>query len=245
MQRYKATIEYDGTDFCGWQRQDASISVQQVLEESIYKFKKIKTCVYGSGRTDAGVHALGQVAHFDLDKEYDLEEVICAINHHSKPHRVALVNCEYVPPDFHARFSATERSYLYRIINRLNPVIIEKNRVWQVRKSLDFGSMKEASVHFMGNHDFTSFRSSHCQAKSPVRTINNIEIRQDGEEIQLCIRAQSFLHHMVRNIVGTLVDVGLGKISPLKIKEIIDKKSRIAAGVTAPACGLYFMKAKY
>ncbi len=245
MQRYKAVVEYDGTGFCGWQRQIGCLSVQQILEESIYKFKKIQTCVYASGRTDTGVHAYGQIIHFDLDKKYDLKEVICAINYHSKPHAVALIDCEYVSHDFHARFSAIERAYLYRIINRLNPVIIEKNRVWQVKKSLNFESMKEASQYFLGKQDFTSFRSSHCQAKSPIRTINKIDILKNGEEIKLYIYAQSFLHNMVRNIVGTLVDVGLNKIQSYEIKNMIEKKSRAVAGQTAPACGLYFMGVKY
>lgn len=245
MQRYKILIEYDGTDFSGWQRQDNAISVQQVLEESISKFSGEKTEVFGAGRTDSGVHAIGQVAHFDIEKTTDEAEIIGAINYHSKPHKVCILACEKVSDDFHARFSAVARSYVYKIINRTSPLILDVNRAWQVVRPLDFAAMEEAVKYFIGTHDFTSFRASECQAKSPIKTITSLELEKTDAGINLYIKAPSFLHHMVRNIVGTLVDVGYGKTKPLKIKDIIEAKNRKNAGPTAPAAGLYFERVWY
>ncbi len=245
MQRYKITIEYDGTDFYGWQRQQNCISVQQVIEEAIFAFSKEKTLVYGSGRTDAGVHALGQVAHFDLSSVRSSSEIIGAINYYSMPHKLSILQCELVDSNFHARFSAIERSYLYKIINRSSPLIIMQKRAWHISKKLDIDIMRECLQYFIGRHDFTSFRASECQGKSPVKTITNLDITKNEQEITFSITAPSFLHHMVRNIVGTIAEAGYGKIAPVDIPKIFQVKSRMEAGQTAPAYGLYFLKSVY
>ena len=245
-QRYQILIEYDGTGFCGWQRQETKIaSVQQIIEESIFKFTGENVLVYGSGRTDAGVHAVAQVAHFDLTIPRTELEIIGAINHYARSHKLVILDCKKAHSNFHARFSAIERSYLYKIINRKSPLVIMQNRAWHITKTLDLNKMKEGAKFFEGNNDFTSFRASQCQGKSPVKTINKIELTQVEEEINLFISAPSFLHHMVRNIVGTLVYVGHHKILPGDIVKIFEAKNRIVAGPTAPACGLYFLEAKY
>ncbi len=245
MQRYKITIEYDGTNFCGWQRQQKVVSVQQIIEEAIFAFTQEETLAYGSGRTDAGVHALGQVAHFDLSKIKPPLEIIGAINHYSRPHKLSILECELVPSDFHARFSAIERSYIYKIINRPSPLILMEKRAWHIIKKLNIAKMREALEYFLGSHDFTSFRATECQAKSPMKTITHLELTENGEEITISITAKSFLHHMVRNIVGTIVEAGQEKIAPHEIPLIFEAKKRAAAGQTAPAYGLYFLKILY
>ena len=244
--RYKIHIEYDGTGFAGWQTQKNSISVQEVLENAIFKFSNEKTILYAAGRTDAGVHAIGQVAHFDLEKNFSEDEILGAINFHARPHAVCVKSCKMVGEEFHARFSALERGYYYRIINRKAPFVIDKNRAWHVPHQLDVDKMIEASKFLLGTHDFTSFRASQCQAKSPIKTVNQIIIQKiSEEEIRIDITAKSFLHHMVRNIVGTLVDVGKGKLKPENLKNILDAKDRKKAGQTAPAFGLYFSYVRY
>ncbi len=246
--RYKIEIEYDGTDFCGWQRQRNGISIQESIEDAITKFSFENTKVVGSGRTDAGVHAVNQVAHFDLDKKFDAEVIIRAINHFLKPRKIGILNCQIVEQDFHARFSAINRSYVYRIINRKSVVVMDKSRCWWVKTELNLENIICASKYLVGKHDFTSFRASCCQAKSPVRTVNSINIEKIGsyDEIRVVINARSFLHHMVRNIVGTLImDFGIKNTEPNKMKSIIDSRLRQNAGVTAPACGLYFLGADY
>lgn len=246
--RYKIEIEYDGTDFCGWQRQQNGISIQESIENAIAKFSFEKPEVVGSGRTDAGVHGVRQVAHFDLDKKFEPNVITRAINHFLKPHKIGILNCELVNHDFHARFSAINRSYVYKIINRKSAVVINKYRCWWISKELNLKNIILASKYLVGKHDFTSFRASCCQAKSPIRTINSISIENDryNDEIMIFVSAKSFLHHMVRNIVGTLiVDFGIKNKEPDKMKYILESKLRSNAGVTAPASGLYFLGADY
>lgn len=245
MPRYKCTIEYDGTGFCGWQAQEGLPSVQAVIEKAIFLFCGETTKLCTAGRTDAGVHAAGQVAHFDLKSTHDSFKIISAANHHIKPNLVSLLDVTEVAEDFHARFDATKRYYMYRIINRRSPLTIDTNRAWQVPVPLNEKLMQKAANFLIGKHDFTSFRDSECQAKSPVKTLDEIKIERNGEEIKIYISAKSFLHHMVRNITGTLKMVGAGKWQPEYIAEILAAKNRSAAGPTAPACGLYLTKVEY
>lgn len=243
--RYKITVEYLGTGLTGWQRQSNVISVQQIIEEAIYQFSGEKIIVFAAGRTDAGVHAVGQVAHFDLTRYHDPYRVMQAINHFIRPHPVGITSCLSVGSDFNARFSAKARHYLYRIINRASKVVIDADRAWWIRLPLDLTAMQQGAGYLIGNHDFTSFRSSQCQAKSPIKTLSQLDLTKENEEIHFRLSAPSFLHHMVRNIVGTLVLVGLGKEQPESIKTALESKNRKAAGITAPACGLYFTKVDY
>ena len=243
--RYKLTIEYIGTHISGWQFQTHTISVQEILEKAIHLFCGEKVLLHAAGRTDAGVHAVGQIAHVDLSKYHDPHRLMEAINHFSKQHTVGVTACEIVDSDFHARFSAKARHYVYRIINRPGRTIIDQDRAWWIKHELDIDIMREGAKYLVGNHDFTSFRAKICQAKTPVRTISKIEIIKNSEEIRIYISAPSFLHHMVRNIVGSLVLVGNGKWQPQDIKSALEAKDRAAAGITAPACGLYFLKVDY
>ncbi|PIR37368.1 MAG: tRNA pseudouridine(38-40) synthase TruA [Alphaproteobacteria bacterium CG11_big_fil_rev_8_21_14_0_20_39_49] len=245
MNRYKLTIEYDGTGLVGWQRQSDAMSIQQCIEESIEKFSGENVRLHVAGRTDAGVHAFGQVAHFDMQKIMPPLKVMGAINQHIRPNKIVVVDCENVNKDFHARFSAKKRYYVYRIINRRAPLAIEEGRAWFVPVELDIDKMKEAASYLIGQHDFTSFRDSQCQSNSPIKTLDEIRIEKNGELIRISVSAQSFLHHMVRNITGTLKLIGEGKWQPEYIKEIIASKNRCAAGPTAPAYGLYFIKVDY
>lgn len=245
MPRYKIKIEYVGTDFCGWQKQNNGLSIQATIEESIFKFSQERVTLYAAGRTDAGVHATGQVAHFDLCKEFNPVTVINAINYYLTPHLIGIQECEIVNNDFHARFSALKRHYVYRIINRVGKVIIDNKKVWWIKDELDIGKMVAASKHLIGKHDFTSFRATHCQSKSPVKNLDKIEIVKDNQDIKIFYTAPSFLHHMVRNITGTLVYAGLGKIKVEQVAEILAAKDRSKAPATAPACGLYFIGVEY
>lgn len=248
MQRYKCTVEYDGRPYHGWQYQDEVISVQQVFETAIEKFAGTFVRVYVSGRTDAGVHALGQVVHFDLPKYYPAEAVMNAINHHLKPDPVAIKECEEVTEDFHARFSSKKRYYMYRIINRRAPLTFEAGLAWGIYKPLDIDAMNEAAQHLIGTFDFTTFRATECQAKSPIKTLEKLEIKRSGEnplEIRVFTESRSFLHHQVRNMVGTLVLVGKGSWKPIDVKSALEAKDRRAGGPTAPADGLYFVKVDY
>ncbi|MDR0967400.1 MAG: tRNA pseudouridine(38-40) synthase TruA [Rickettsiales bacterium] len=245
MTRYKITLEYDGTNLIGWQENDNGVSAQSLITDAIFQFCQQRVDVVAAGRTDAGVHAIGMVAHFDLDGEFDAETIKRATNFwlikNNSP--MAALDVEDVTNDFHARFSATRRNYRYIILNRGAPLVLEKNRVWWVPQKLDVDAMKSAAARLVGNHDFTSFRASECQAKSPIKTLDKMEIFQNGDRIVIDTSARSFLHHQVRNMVGTLVEIGLGK--RLDIDEIFAAKNRSAAGVTAPADGLYFMSAEY
>lgn len=245
MYRYKITIEYIGTNLSGWQRQSEAISVQQILEEAIYKFSGERVTLYGSGRTDAGVHAIAQIAHFNISKYIEPYKIINAINYFVRPYTVGVYDCELVDDNFHARFSATARHYIYRILNRPYPSVINFDRVWWVSLPLDISAMRESSKYLLGKHDFTSFRAISCQSKSPIKTLTKLDIIEDSEEIKLYFSAPSFLHHMVRNIVGSLVLVGKNVWQPEHIQEVLEKKDRKLAGPTAPASGLYFLKIDY
>ena len=247
MPRYKIIIEYDGTNLLGWQRQSDGPSVQEHLENALFAFTGQKSEVCAAGRTDAGVHALAQVAHFDTEKKWDLYRLKEAFNAHLRAQEapVAVLETEEVSTDFHARFSAVGRGYVYRILNRPSPTVILQNRVWWVPYPLDIDAMRQGAEHLLGYHDFSSFRAAACQAKSPLKTLDKLDIVQVGEEIIFTVEARSFLHHQVRNMVGTLKMVGNGYISPDDVKVILEKKDRKAAGVTAPACGLYLNKVMY
>ncbi len=245
MPRYKLTVEYDGRPFHGWQRQKDGPSVQAALEEAVFAFSGETVAVQGAGRTDAGVHAVGQAAHLDLGKEVPLESLQNAINYHLRPRPVCVVQATSVRDDFHARFSATGRHYLYRIINRRAPLILEAGRAWNLPGMIEAEVMHEAAQRLVGKHDFTSFRSSTCQAQSPVKTLDRITVIRKGEEIRVTVAARSFLHHQVRNIVGTLKLVGEHKWSIDKMEDALDARNRAAAGPTAPADGLYLMKVDY
>lgn len=243
--RYKITIEYLGTVFVGWQKQSGDISIQQTLEDGIYKFTGEIVVVHGAGRTDAGVHALGQVAHFDLVKYMCPYKVMQAINYFVRDYNIAVVDCVLVDKDFHARFSALERHYVYRIINRPSQVIIDLNRAWWIKQPLDVEAMRRGASYLIGHHDFSSFRGKFCQAKSPIKTLSKLIITQKNEEIKIYFSARSFLHNMVRNIVGSLVLVGRNIWQEDDIQKVLDAKKREAAGAKAPACGLYFLRVDY
>ena len=245
MPRYKITIEYDGTPFAGWQVQANSPSVQAELARAIEDLSGQRIIPRGAGRTDAGVHARGQVAHFDLIREYPPATVQGALNFHLRPAPIAILDCEIVDEGFDARFSAKSRHYLYRICNRRAPLILDRHRAWQVAVSLNATAMQEAAQLLVGRHDFTTFRSSQCQAKSPLRTLDNLEVRRDGETITITTSARSFLHHQVRSMAGSLKLVGEGRWQPGDLGRVLQACDRTACGPVAPACGLYFMKVVY
>lgn len=245
--RYKITVEYDGTNLLGWQKQDEGASVQFYLEEALKGFSHQEIDVYGAGRTDAGVHALGQVAHFDLETSMDLFHIREAFNARLRilEAPVSVIEVEEVSDDFHARFKAVGRGYIYRILNRRAPTVLLKDRVWCVGYPLDVEKMKEGAKYLLGHHDFSSFRGAGCQALSPMKTLDKLEITTNGDEIDFTVEARSFLYHQVRNMVGTLKCVGDGKFAPEDVKKILEAKDRAVAGPTAPACGLYLSKVMY
>ena len=245
MTKYKITIEYDGTDFVGWQRQENGPSIQSSIEEAIKKITSETVNVFGAGRTDSGVHAKGQVAHFDLSKKISLDSIRDGINQHLRPLLIAILDVKKVNKDFHARFCAELRSYEYLIINRRSPLTLYKNQAWGVFKKLNIIKMKKAALNFEGKHDFNAFRSIDCQASSSIKTIQSCTVKKNKQYIVINVSAKSFLHSQVRIIAGTLVDVGKEKILPNNIKKIIESKDRSKAGVTAPAHGLYLIKIKY
>lgn len=245
--RYKITIEYDGTNLLGWQKQDEGVSVQYYLEEAIKGFSHQDVDVFGAGRTDAGVHALAQVAHFDLETPMDLFHLREAFNARLRilEAPVSVVEIEEVSDDFHARFSAKGRGYIYRLLNRRAPTVLLRDRVWCVGYPLDVEKMREGAKYLLGHHDFSSFRGAGCQALSPMKTLDKLEIVQQADEIDFIVEARSFLYHQVRNMVGTLKCVGDGKFEPIDVKKILEAKDRAVAGPTAPACGLYLSKVMY
>lgn len=245
MTRYKIVVEYDGGGFVGWQRQANGPSVQAAIEEAIRHFCGKSVLVEGAGRTDAGVHALGQVAHFDLAKEATADTVMAAVNFHLKPAPVAVLSAEIVADDFHARFSADRRAYLYRIVNRRAPLALERGRAWFVPQPLDAAAMHAAAQVLIGHHDFTSFRASECQAKSPVKTLDVLAVVRSGTAIEVRAEARSFLHHQVRNFVGSLKLVGEGRWSVADLRAVLQARDRAAAGPTAPAAGLYLTEVGY
>ena len=245
MPRYKLTIEYDGTGLVGWQRQANGLSVQEALETAFERFCGERLTVFGAGRTDAGVHALAQVAHVDLAREADPEVIRSAINHHLRPHAISVLDAAPAPPGFDARLSARSRRYLYRILNRRAPPALERGRVWHVAAPLDAVAMREGARHLVGHHDFSTFRDSLCQAKSPVKTLDVLDVTTDGEEIHIAARARSFLHHQVRNMAGTLKLVGLGQWDPDDVATALAACDRRAGGPTAPAEGLALVAVDY
>lgn len=251
--RYKLTIEYKGTDFYGWQRQPDLPTIQGSIEDAIKAFSGQDVEITTAGRTDAGVHARGQVAHVDFEpftKSMQPFEISKAINAHLRPAPIAILNTEIVDTEFNARFDATNKLYVYRIINRQGFLTFDKDLAWHVKRPLDAGAMHEAAQYLLGKHDFSTFRDSECQAKNPVRTLDRLDVQSfetayGAQEILIEAEAQSFLHHMVRNIVGTLSLVGEGKWQPEDIRKALNAKDRKAGGPTAPADGLYLVRIDY
>ena len=243
MARYKLVLEYNGTNLIGFQRNKDGDSVQSLLEDAIFNFCGEKRELTGCGRTDAGVHAISMPAHFDLEKESDSDTIKRALNFYLMNSSVSVVSCEKVPDDWHARFLCKNRNYRYVILNQDFPPVLDKDFVWWVPQKLNIKKMKLAAEKLIGNHDFSSFRASECQAKSPIKTLDKIHIKDKNKRIIIEFSAKSFLHHQVRNIVGTLVDIGRGK--PINIEEILAARDRAMAGPTAPAQGLVFVSADY
>lgn len=245
MPRYKLTLEYCGTGFVGWQRQANGRGVQQALEEAVRKLDPTVEKVTAAGRTDAGVHATGQVAHLDMARDWAPFDLAKAINHHLGRERIAVLGIEAVADDFHARFDARARHYRYRIVNRRAPLALEEDLAWRIAYGLDIDAMREGAAHLIGRHDFTTFRSINCQAASPVKTLDAIEITQAGDNIGIAVRARSFLHNQVRSIVGTLERVGKGKWTPDRVRDALEARNRTTCGPVAPACGLYLQRVLY
>jgi len=245
MTRWKLTVEYDGRSYVGWQRQAAGQSVQGEIESAIAKFSGETPRLHAAGRTDAGVHALGQVAHFDLERATEAKVVREAINAYLRPQPISIVDAEPVPANFHARLSARYRRYIYKVLNRPARPALNIGRMWHVPYDLDIAAMRAGAAHLIGRHDFTSFRATECQAKSPVKTLDRFDIVQDGELLAFEVGARSFLHHQVRNMVGTLILVGRGKWRPEQVAEALQARDRSAAGPTAPPDGLYLVGVDY
>ena len=245
MTRWKLIVEYDGAPFVGWQRQDNGPSVQAALEDAVFAFCGERVVAQGAGRTDAGVHAAGQVAHVDIARESSADTVRDALNFHLKPAPVAVLTAVAVGEDFHARFSAIGRAYRYRIVNRRAPLALELGRAWHLVQPLDAARMHEAAQLLVGNHDFTSFRSSICQAPSPVKTLDRLDVLRHGDAIEIVAEARSFLHHQVRNMAGTLKLVGEGKWQPRDVAAALAARDRAKAGPTAPPEGLCLERVVY
>ena len=250
MPRFAFKIEYDGTPFQGWQRQtQGQPTVQQAVEAALSRLQPASHTIAAAGRTDAGVHGSGQVAHVDLARDWEPFRLSEALNHHLRPHPVAITACAQVPDDFHARFSAIERRYSYRILARRAPPVLDRGRVWHVVNPLDLDAMQQAANYLIGNHDFTTFRSSLCQANSPVKTLDAVRITahptQSGTEYHFELAARSFLHNQVRSIVGSLVRVGVGAWLPSRIAEALHARDRAACGTVAPPQGLCLTEVRY
>lgn len=247
MPRFRMSIEYDGTPYCGWQRQDNGPSVQGALETAIFNLSGEQASVRGAGRTDSGVHAKGQVGHVDLSRRWKPDVLRNAINAHlmSAGERIAVLDVQDVGEEFDARFSATRRHYLYRIISRRAPLALEHNRAWFVAKPLDHEKMHEAAQMLVGYHDFTTFRSANCQATSPLRTLDRLDVSRDGELIEIRASAQSFLHNQIRSFAGTLKLAGEGKWSPDDVRTALEARDRKRCGPVAPPHGLYFLQVDY
>jgi tRNA pseudouridine38-40 synthase len=245
MPRYKLLIEYDGAPFVGWQMQASGLSVQGVLEAALATFCGERVSVRGAGRTDAGVHALGQVAHVDLAKDWDSDTVRDALNAHLRPHPVAVLLAEQVTDTFDARFSAIKRHYRYRIVNRRADLTVERGRVWRVPRPLDHQSMHAAAQRLVGKHDFTTFRDSECQAKSPVKTLDQLDVARATDEVTVSTSARSFLHSQVRSMVGALVAVGEGRWSADDLAAVLAARDRTACATVAPPEGLYLLRVDY
>jgi len=245
MPRYKLTIEYDGRPFVGWQVQNNGLSVQGLLIEAVERFCGERINVHGAGRTDAGVHALGQVCHFDLTRNWDEGTVRDALNAHLRPHPIAIITAEKVHPDFDARFSAIKRHYVYRIINRRADLTFERGRAWRIAKPLNSGAMHLAAQRLVGRHDFTTFRDAQCQAKSPVKTLDQLDVHRMKDDVRIVTSARSFLHSQVRSMVGALALVGEGKWTADDISLALYKRDRSACPPVAPPDGLYLARVDY
>ena len=245
MPRYKLTIEYDGTAYFGWQVQDHAITVQGELMKAVEAFSGERASVNGAGRTDTGVHATGQVAHLDLAKEWETDVVRDAINATLRPNLIAVISAERVTDDFEARYGAIKRHYLYRLIARRADLALERDRVWRVPRPLNVEEMHEAAQRLVGKHDFTTFRATECQAKSPVKTLDQLNVSRAGNEIHVTASARSFLHHQVRSMVGTLVQVGDGKMTADDLARVLAACDRTQCGPVAPSCGLYLVGVDY
>ncbi len=245
MTRWALLLEYDGTPFVGWQRQVTGPSVQSVLEHAAGRLAGGPVSSVAAGRTDSGVHALGQVAHLDLEREMAPERLVAALNYHLKPHPVAVLRAAPVPADWSARFSAIGRAYRYDILNRPARAALGIHRVWHIPARLDVGAMQAGAQRLIGRHDFTSFRAASCQANSPWRTLDRLDVIRDGELVHIIAEARSFLHHQVRNMVGSLRLVGEGRWQPDDMARVLEAGDRAAAGPTAPAAGLFLTRVRY
>jgi tRNA pseudouridine38-40 synthase len=245
MSRFRLTVEFDGTPFMGWQRQAHGPSVQQAIEEAAFAVTGEETVLHAAGRTDAGVHALAMSAHVDIAKPIAPFRLMEALNSRLRPNPVAIIACVEVADDWHARFSCLGRSYLYRIANRRAPLTLDLGRAWRIARDLDAQAMHDAAQILVGRHDFTTFRSAHCQAESPLKTLDRLDVRRDGEEIRIEAAARSFLHHQVRSMVGCLALVGQGQWTAGDLRAALEARDRAALGLNAPPEGLYFVAARY
>ena len=245
MVRYHLKIEYDGRPYVGWQRQENGASVQQAIEEAVQRFSGEPAIVYVAGRTDKGVHALNQSAHIDLMKDWSIDRVRDALNAQLRPHPISILSAEIVDEEFHARFSATERAYMYRIVNRRSPLTVDRGLSWWVPVALNPERMNDAAEVLLGKHDFSTFRATACQSKSAIKTLDKLEVRWDGNDIRIYTRARSFLYHQVRNIVGSLKMVGAGKWTKDDLKKALEARDRRAGGPTVPPDGLYLTDVVY
>ena len=245
MTRFALTLEFDGTPFFGLQRQDNGPSVQQSLEEAAFRVTGEDVRLHSAGRTDTGVHALAMRSHMDIEKDIAPFRLMEALNAQLRPDPIAVTHCEIVPDDWHARFSCTGRSYVYRIANRRAPLTLERNRLWQVPQELDHEAMDRAARALVGLHDFTTFRSVQCQSQSPVKTLDRLDVEREGQEVRIHAAARSFLHHQVRSMVGCLALVGMGRWREEQLAEALEAKDRQALGLNAPPHGLYFVEATY
>ena len=245
MTRFRLTVEYDGRPFMGWQRQPHGPTVQLAIEDAAKAILGEAVTVHAAGRTDAGVHGRGMVAHVDIDRAITPFRLLGALNAGLRPNAVSILDCAIVKPDFHARFSCVARHYEYRIINRRPPLTFETGLAWRIANALDLGAMQDAAQLLVGQHDFTTFRSAHCQATSPVRTLDLLDVARSGDLIVVNASARSFLHHQVRSMVGCLSLVGRGKWSAADLKAALEARDRTQLGLNAPPDGLYFMRADY
>ena len=245
MTRFRLTVEFDGQPFMGWQRQAHGPSVQQAIEEAVTAITGAPATLHAAGRTDAGVHALAMSAHVDIARAITPFRLMEAINAKVRPAPVAILACEIVPDDWHARFSCIGRRYLYRIVNRRAPLTVERGLAWRIARPLDAAAMHEAAQTLIGLHDFTTFRSAHCQSPSPVKTLDRLDVRREGETVLVEAAARSFLHHQVRSMVGCLALVGRGQWSAADLAAALDARDRAALGLNAPPDGLYFIEARY
>lgn len=249
MPRFAFRIEYHGAPFCGWQRQLGQPSVQAAIEDALARLEPAHPTIAAAGRTDTGVHATGQVAHADLTRDWEPARLMDAVNHHLRPAPVAITACARVADDFHARFSATGRQYLFRLVSRRAPLVLEAGLVWQVRHPLALAPMQEAARALTGHHDFTTFRASLCQAASPIKTLDELSIQEvalaGGSEFRFTLRARSFLHNQVRSMVGTLERVGTGAWAPERVAEALAARQRAACGPVSPPQGLYLTGVRY